>query len=166
MKKDMHLSVVYPWNKIRELSNLCVYSLSLQMRVVWIIYSKDSLILLEKSVNGPSWIWTSVDISSTNLQSFLIIYGTYQVQTDLSVQTMQTLIWTAGSTSKGRRRGSGRGDLQKCAQSKGGRLIVELNNPLMSLGCWSGGPDWSLHGLHEKVGLHLICSPSYNTPYP
>jgi len=28
------------------------------------------------------------------------------------------------------------------------------------LGCWSGGPDWSLHGLHEGVGLHPICSQS------
>ena len=40
-------------------------------------------------------------------------------------------------------------------QSKGGRLIIKLSNPHMSLGCWSGGPDWSLHGL---LGLHLICS--------
>ena len=40
-------------------------------------------------------------------------------------------------------------------QSKSGWLIIKLSNPHMSLGCWSGGPDWSLHGL---LGLHLICS--------
>ena len=28
----------------------------------------------------------------------------------------------------------------------------------MPLGCWSGGPDWSLHSFHGEVGLHLICS--------
>ena len=25
------------------------------------------------------------------------------------------------------------------------------------LGCWSGGSDWSLQGLHKEIGLHLIC---------
>ena len=24
------------------------------------------------------------------------------------------------------------------------------------LGCWSGGSDWSLQGLHKEIGLHLI----------
>ena len=28
----------------------------------------------------------------------------------------------------------------------------------MPLGCWSGGPDWSLHSLHGEIDLHLICS--------
>jgi len=39
---------------------------------------------------------------------------TYQVQTNLSVQTVQTLIWTIRSTSKEGAQRSGRGNLQKC----------------------------------------------------
>ena len=49
------------------------------------------------------------------------------------------------------------GGICKCVitQSKGGRLIVKLPNPHMLLGCWSSGPNWSLHCL---LSLHLICS--------
>jgi len=43
-------------------------------------------------------------------------------------------------------------------QFKCGWLIVKLSNPSMTLGCWSSVPDWSLHGLHGEIGLHLICS--------
>ena len=68
--------------------------------------------------------------------------GTYQVQTNLSVQTMQTSIWTIGSTSKERDAGVGGGICKSViTQSKGGRLIVKLPNPPMPLGCGSGGPD-------------------------
>ena len=48
---------------------------------------------------------------------------TYQVQTNLFVQTLQTSIWATGSTSKGRCRGSGRGDLQKCDYPIQGRAV-------------------------------------------
>ena len=39
-------------------------------------------------------------------------------------------------------------------------LIVKLFNSHVSVsfGCWSGGSNWSLHGLHEGVSLHLIYS--------
>ena len=40
--------------------------------------------------------------------------GTYQVQTNLSVETMQTSIWATGSTYNGRTQGEWEGDLQKC----------------------------------------------------
>ena len=44
---------------------------------------------------------------------------------------MQTSIWTTGSTSKGGRRGSARGICKSViTQSKSGRLIVKLLNPL------------------------------------
>jgi len=80
----------------------------------------------------------------------LSMKGIYQVQTNLIVQTS---IWIIGSTSKGQRRGSGRGDLQKCDSRRAVNCKI-IQSP-MPLGCWSGGPDWSLH---EEVGLHLICS--------
>ena len=37
-------------------------------------------------------------------------------------------------------------------QSKDGWLIAKLPNPPVPLGCWPGGLDWNLHG------LHFICS--------
>jgi hypothetical protein len=40
--------------------------------------------------------------------------GTYQVETNPSVQTMETLIWTTRCWSKGGLMRGGRGDLQKC----------------------------------------------------
>ena len=52
-------------------------------------------------------------ISLKMVKQFIYL-GTYQVQTNLSVQTMQTSIWATRSTFKGEPRGSGRGDLQKC----------------------------------------------------
>ena len=63
--------------------------------------------------------------------------GTDQVQDNLSVQTMQTSIWTTGSTSKGRRRGRGRWDLQKCDYPIQGRAVnckitQSTHNPWMS----------------------------------
>ena len=55
--------------------------------------------------------------------------GTYLVQINLSVQTMQTLIWAIGSTSKGRGAWGGSEDLQMCDYpTKSGRLIVKLHN--------------------------------------
>ena len=47
------------------------------------------------------------------LDDVLIYVGTYQVQTDIFVKTIQTSIWAAGSTSKGRAQGEWEGDLQK-----------------------------------------------------
>ena len=57
--------------------------------------------------------------------------GTYQVQTNLSVQIVQTLIWATGSTSKGGAEGVGGGGICKSVitQSKVGQLIVKLPNP-------------------------------------
>jgi len=53
-----------------------------------------------------------------------------EVETKFSVQTVQTLIWATGSTSKGVRRGSGRGICKSViTQFKGGRLTVKLPNP-------------------------------------
>jgi hypothetical protein len=43
----------------------------------------------------------------------IVLDRTYQVQTNLSVQTVQTSIWATRSTSR-RRRGGGRGYFQKC----------------------------------------------------
>ena len=56
--------------------------------------------------------------------------GTYQVQTNLFVQTS---IWTTRSTSKGVRTGVGG---RICISViRGGQLIVKLPNPPMPLGC-------------------------------
>ena len=70
------------------------------------------------------------------------IMGIYQVQTNPFVQTVQTSIWTTGLTSMWL------GRAVKCK-------ITQSPTPL---GCWSGGSDWSLHDLHEKIGLHMIYS--------
>ena len=52
------------------------------------------------------------------------------MQINLSVQTIKTLIWVIGSTSKGRGAGGERGNLQKCDYSIQGRVqIVKLLNP-------------------------------------
>ena len=53
------------------------------------------------------------------------------MQTNLSVQIVQTLIWATGSTSKGGAEGVGGGGICKSVitQSKVGRLIVKLPNP-------------------------------------
>ena len=54
--------------------------------------------------------------------------GTYQVQTN--VQTMQTSIWTIGSTSKGWGAGGGREHLQKCDYPIQERMInCKITNP-------------------------------------
>jgi len=56
-----------------------------------------------------------------------IYMETYQMQTNLSVQTMQTSIWVIGSTSKGRGAGVEEGICKSVViQFKGGRLIVKL----------------------------------------
>ena len=52
------------------------------------------------------------------------------MQINLSVQTIKTLIWAIGSTSKGRGAGGERGNLQKCDYSIQGRVqIVKLSHP-------------------------------------
>ena len=52
------------------------------------------------------------------------------MQTNLSVQTMQTSIWVIGSTSKGRGTGVGEGICKSVViQFKSGRLIVKLFDP-------------------------------------
>ena len=86
----------------------------------------------------------------------IVLEGTYQVQTNLSVQTVQTSIWATRSTSR-RRRGGGRGYFQKCDYPIQVRAKISNHPSTSSLGCWSGGSDWSLHDLHGEVGLHLIC---------
>ena len=71
-----------------------------------------------------------------SLSFVLINKATYLVQTNLSVQTMQTLIWAIGSTSKGRDTGGGRGDLQKCDYSIQGRAVnCKITQSPMPLGC-------------------------------
>ena len=88
------------------------------------------------------------------------------MQTNLSMQTMQTSIWTIGSTSKGRGAGEWEGEFAK----------VWLPNPRVGLDCkitqfhvpfgyWSDGPDWSFHSLHEDDSLHMIHSLSILCPY-
>ena len=57
---------------------------------------------------------------------------------------------------RGEAHGGGRGDLQKCDYPIQVQAInCKITQSPMSLGCWSGGPDWSLHGLHGEVGLHI-----------
>ena len=56
--------------------------------------------------------------------------GTYQVQTNLSVQIIETSICTIRSTSNGRSAERCEGDLQKCDYPIQGRVqIVKLINP-------------------------------------
>ena len=82
---------------------------------------------------------------------------THQLQTNISVQTMETSIWVIRSTSKGR----------GAERWEGGFAKVWLPNPMagpdckitqfsIPLGCWSNDLDWSFHNLHGEVGLHLI----------
>jgi len=87
--------------------------------------------------------------------------GTYQVQTNHSVQTIETSIWAIRSTSK--RRGAERWE--------GGFAKVWLPNPRtgpdckitqshIPLGCWSNDSDWSFHSLHGEVG-YPVCRTQY-----
>ena len=65
-----------------------------------------------------------MDIPS-QCDAIVFLLGAYQVQTNLSMQTMQTSIWATRSTSKGGTQGEWEGDLQKCDYPiQGGRLIV------------------------------------------
>ena len=61
------------------------------------------------------------------MKYILITIGTYQVQTNFFVQTVQTSIWVIASISKGVRGGVGVG-ISK-SMIRGGRLIVKLSNP-------------------------------------
>ena len=107
-------------------------------------------------VVGHHWLWPySSTAYSTRSRSifhqsmftkFCIYFlRIYEVQTNSFVQTVQTSIWTTGSTSMWL------GRAVKC----------KITQSPIPLGCWSGGPDWSLHGLHEEVGLHLIYSHNF-----
>ena len=111
----------------------------------------------------PSWLVTSSSCESFSWVRHLILWGTNQVQTNLSVQTMKTPIWIIGSISKGYE------GLDKftiwirpwiIGQS---HFCKSLLPPLYTrpLGCWSDDPDWSFHILYGEVGLHLICSRFY-----
>ena len=80
------------------------------------------------------------------------------MQINISMETMQTSIWSTRSIS-GERRGSGKEDLQKCDYLIQGRAVnCKITPSPMPLGCWSGGLGWSLHNFHGEVGLHLIYS--------
>ena len=94
--------------------------------IVWHYFSMLDIICCANFHTGGSLVHMIV----LSLSFVLINKATYLVQTNLSVQTMQTLIWAIGSTSKGRDTGGGRGDLQKCDYSIQGRVqIVKLLNP-------------------------------------
>ena len=79
--------------------------------------------------------------------------GTYQVQTNLSVQIMETSIWAIRLTSKGR--GAERWEEEF--------VKVWLSNPMVNsdckiiqspvlLGCWSNDSDWSFYSFYGEVG--------------
>ena len=81
------------------------------------------------------------------------------MQTNLSMQIVQTRIWATRSTSKEESRGSGRGICKiLITQSKGGQLIVNLPNPPWSLDVDPVAQIGVCTVLHEVVDLHLICS--------
>ena len=42
-------------------------------------------------------------------------------------------------------------------QGRGAGEVQQFCTGSTSLGCWSGGPDLSLHSLYGEIGLHLIC---------
>jgi len=75
---------------------------------------------------------------------------------------METLIWAIGSTFKWRGAGGWEGRFAKMwlPNPRVGPDCKITQSP-MALGCWSDDPDWSFHSLHEELGLHLICSPSF-----
>jgi len=51
------------------------------------------------------------------------------------------------------------GDLQKCDYPiKRQTVNCKITQSSIPLGCWSGGLNWSLHGLYGEIGLHLIYS--------
>ena len=86
--------------------------------------------------------------------------GTYQVQTNLSVQTMKTSIWAIGSTSKGRGAlGWEEGFAKVWLLNPRTGPDCKITQSLILLGCWANDSDWSFHSLHGEIGLHLICSP-------
>ena len=98
-------------------------------------------------------------IISFSFQIFVFTLGTYQVQTNLSVQTMKTSIWVIRSTSKGRCAERWDGGFAKvCLPNRRGGPDCKIIQSPIPLGCWSNDLDSSFQILHEEVGLHLICS--------
>ena len=92
-----------------------------------------------------------------NLKQYIL--GTYQVQTNLSVQTMKTSIWTIKSTSKERGAERWEGGFAKVwlLNPKTGPDCKIIESP-MPLGYWYDDADWSFHSLHGEIGLRIIHS--------
>ena len=81
------------------------------------------------------------------------------MQTNLSVQIMQTSILVTRLWSKGALKEGGRRDLQKQEVICKGWLEALLQitpHTFRPLGSTSCSPDWSLYSLHREIGLHMI----------
>ena len=101
------------------------------------------------------------------MQSILYYYlivnlslETYQVQTNLSMQTIETSIWVIRSTSKGRGVERWEGGFAKVwlPNPRAGSNYKITQSPI-PLEYWSNDSDWSFHSLHGEVDLHLIRCP-------
>ena len=134
---------------------ICRISITLlQWRLEWFIFSCECLIF----ICNFRVCFRVRDTRRIHCLHGIFMSGTYQVQTNLSVQTMETSIWAIGSIFKGcggldnftiwTRPWIGYSHFCKSH-------LPPLHPPL---GCWSTDSDWSFHSLHVDVVLHLICS--------
>jgi hypothetical protein len=102
------------------------------------------------------------DVAERCNMTRLMYWGTYLVETNISVQTMKTSIYATRSWFNWELMRGGRGDLQISKEvgeviCKGAFEIYSSHLLWMLPRSISCGSDWSFHSLHGEVGFHLIC---------
>ena len=95
--------------------------------------------------DAPPLLWDLGETERLELEQFQSMTrlkkGIYQVQTNLSMQTVQTSIWTTGLTSKGHELGNF--IIKPPAFGLGNHTFANLPPTPCAppLGCWSNSPD-------------------------
>ena len=107
-----------------------------------------------------TWLSNSIALTCDTEEVFfeVLFMGTYQVQTNLSVQTIKTSIWTIRSSSKGRGAERWEGGFVKVWLPNNPRAgpDYKITQSPIPFGCWFNDSDWSFHSLHREIGLHMI----------